>query len=72
GQIKPGQAFVFVKTADGGLRVEFEGKESVTVPNRWVAERFFEGYLRAEKPISDKLRRSVAEGLENLFSNVTK
>ncbi|KAJ3049606.1 hypothetical protein HK097_009425 [Rhizophlyctis rosea] len=66
GRVAPGQAFVFTKTQDGGLRVEFEGEEFVTVNNRWVAERFFEGYLTAEKPISEKLRRSIAEGLETL------
>ncbi|KAJ3037846.1 hypothetical protein HDV00_001261 [Rhizophlyctis rosea] len=55
GRVAPGQAFIFTKTADGALRVEFEGEESVLLRNQWVAERFFEGYLRAEKPISEKI-----------------
>ncbi|KAI9328301.1 chalcone-flavanone isomerase-domain-containing protein [Zopfochytrium polystomum] len=63
GPVDKGQSFIFTKRADGSLRFEMDGRELGVIQSKWLAERFFEGYLAHEKPISNKLRVSVAEGL---------
>ncbi|KAI8821020.1 chalcone isomerase [Fimicolochytrium jonesii] len=68
GKVAKGEVFVFVKTEGGELRMVHEGVEKTVVRNRWVAERFFEGYLLdGKKVISEKLRKSIAEGLEHII-----
>lgn len=64
GAVEKGQQLVFTKTADCALRLEFEGRELAVVKSRWLAESFFEGYISHERPICNKLRYRVAEGLQ--------
>ncbi|KAJ3417173.1 hypothetical protein HDV05_006379 [Chytridiales sp. JEL 0842] len=69
GQILTDQKLFFTKKSNGTFRVEFEGRELALINSRWIAERFFEGYLTHEKPITPKFRKSVAEGLDVLAHN---
>ncbi|KAJ1559806.1 hypothetical protein HK405_009283, partial [Cladochytrium tenue] len=66
GPISKGQQLVFTKLVDGGFRMEYEGRELGVVRSRWLAERFFEGYLSHEKPLSNRLRASVADNLRSI------
>ncbi|KAJ3153869.1 hypothetical protein HDU89_008734 [Geranomyces variabilis] len=68
GNVKKGEEFVLTKTAGGALRLQHKGVEIAYVRNRWVAERLMEGYLREKKAIAPKLRKSVAAGLQALFT----
>ncbi|KAG0205211.1 hypothetical protein BGX28_003148 [Mortierella sp. GBA30] len=67
GKINAGQALLFKKSPDGTMTVQLDGEDVGTVRNKWVIENFFLGYLNAEKPISEKARDSIAEGIQNLL-----
>ncbi|KAJ3333096.1 hypothetical protein HDU76_011464 [Blyttiomyces sp. JEL0837] len=69
GPIQKDNRFFFTKKADGSLRIAFEGRELAVIHSRWLSERFFEGYLSHEKPISSKLRSNVAAGLEKIVKS---
>ncbi|KAI8854556.1 chalcone isomerase [Chytridium lagenaria] len=63
GNVSTKQQVIFTKKADNSLRMQFDNVELCTIKSRWLAERLFEGYLSHEKPISNKMRASVAQGL---------
>jgi hypothetical protein len=74
---KKGSVFLFTKTVRGDFRIEFYddsadvgrtvGREMALIRSRWLAERFMEGYLQNDKPISPKLRNSVKVGIEKVL-----
>ncbi|TPX43619.1 hypothetical protein SeLEV6574_g04941 [Synchytrium endobioticum] len=68
GTVKAGQVFAFTRKVDGSLRMWFDGKELVTIPNRWLSDRFFEIYLLPEKTPSKSVRKSIAEGFQKVMS----
>ncbi|KAI9199726.1 chalcone-flavanone isomerase-domain-containing protein [Polychytrium aggregatum] len=68
GVVKAGQSFVFRKTTENTLEMEFEGELMVVMKSKWVAETFIAAYLRADPPISEKTRVSVADGLQKAQS----
>ncbi|KAJ2962147.1 hypothetical protein NQZ79_g2613 [Umbelopsis isabellina] len=45
-KVNKGDEFIFTRTANGGLKIEFRGKELGTVKNRWVADNFVVGYVK--------------------------
>lgn len=45
-KVNKGDEFIFTRTANGGLKIEFQGKELGTVKNRWVADNFVVGYVK--------------------------
>ncbi|KAL0075444.1 chalcone-flavanone isomerase-domain-containing protein [Phycomyces blakesleeanus] len=65
--IKKDTEFIFTKTANGELLVEFEGKLMGTVKNKWVATNFMMGYLNPTKPASELARQNIAEGFEKIL-----
>ncbi|KAJ3020774.1 hypothetical protein HKX48_000225 [Thoreauomyces humboldtii] len=67
GKVAKGEVLVLTKTEAGTLRLEYNGTELVEIHNRWLAERMLEGYLCGQKPISPKLRESVAVGLTEVL-----
>ncbi|ORY48096.1 hypothetical protein BCR33DRAFT_714530, partial [Rhizoclosmatium globosum] len=69
GNIPKNARMFFTKTAKGELRVEYEDRELAVIKSKWLSERFFEGYLAHEKPISEDFRKSVADGLNSLSSH---
>ncbi|TPX54951.1 chalcone isomerase [Powellomyces hirtus] len=71
GKVAKGEVFILTKTDDGVLRMEHEGVEKAYIKNRWIAERLMEGYLREQKSIAPKLRKSVGAGLEAVVRGFT-
>ncbi|KAI8610453.1 chalcone-flavanone isomerase-domain-containing protein [Chytriomyces sp. MP71] len=69
GAIDKEEEMWFTKTKNGELRVEFQGRELAIVKSQWLSERFFEGYLAHEKPISNKFRKNVAESLQQIVQS---
>ncbi|KAI9016243.1 chalcone-flavanone isomerase-domain-containing protein [Phycomyces nitens] len=65
--IKKDTEFIFTKTADGELVIEYEGKLMGTVKNKWVATNFMMGYLNPTKPASELARQNIAEGFEKIL-----
>ncbi|CAH1768006.1 618_t:CDS:2 [Entrophospora sp. SA101] len=65
--IRAGTALVLTRLKDGGLRMDYEGKEMGIVYNDWLSKNIFMGYLSAKHPISIKAKESIAEGFENLL-----
>ncbi|KAM3586820.1 Altered inheritance of mitochondria protein 18 mitochondrial [Umbelopsis sp. WA50703] len=45
-KVNKGDEFIFTRTATGGLKIEFRGKELGIVSNRWVADNFVVGYVK--------------------------
>ncbi|KAI8393685.1 chalcone-flavanone isomerase-domain-containing protein [Radiomyces spectabilis] len=66
-KVKSNTEFVFTKTREGGLKMEFEGKDLGTVNNKWVAINFFMGYLNPKAPASELARQDIAKGFEKLM-----
>ncbi|CAJ0845735.1 13821_t:CDS:2, partial [Entrophospora sp. SA101] len=52
--IRAGTALVLTRLKDGGLRMDYEGKEMGIVYNDWLSKNIFMGYLSAKHPISIK------------------
>ncbi|KAI9249180.1 chalcone-flavanone isomerase-domain-containing protein [Phascolomyces articulosus] len=69
GKVKKGAEFVFTKTSDGGLKMEYEGKDMGTVANKWLAINFMMGYLNPTTPASEHARQDIASGFEKLLCN---
>ncbi|KAJ3235783.1 hypothetical protein HDU78_005029 [Chytriomyces hyalinus] len=66
GVVAKDEEFWFTKTANGQLRVEYQGRELACVQSDWLARNFFEGYIRAEKQIAPKFRKNLASSFEQL------
>ncbi|KAI9322459.1 chalcone-flavanone isomerase-domain-containing protein [Dichotomocladium elegans] len=66
--IKRGTEFIFTKTKDGGLKMEFEGKDLGTVKNDWLAVNFVMGYLNPTAPASEDARQNIAQGFDTLLN----
>ncbi|KAJ8660300.1 hypothetical protein O0I10_003757 [Lichtheimia ornata] len=67
--VKKGTEFVFTKTRDGGLKMEYEGKDLGTVNNAWLAKNFVMGYLNPTTPASEVARQDIAKGFDTLLNN---
>ncbi|KAI8353722.1 chalcone isomerase [Mortierella sp. GBAus27b] len=67
GNISTNQALLFRKSPDGTLTVQLDGEELGTTRNTWVIENFFFGYLQGNRPISDKARDSISQGIQELL-----
>ncbi|ORY97930.1 chalcone-flavanone isomerase-domain-containing protein [Syncephalastrum racemosum] len=66
-KVKKDTEFVFTKTRDDTLKMEFEGKEMGTVKNKWLAKNFVMGYLNPVQPASELARQDIASGFEKLL-----
>lgn len=71
-KVKKDTEFVFTKTRDGMLKMEFEGKEMGTVKNKWLAKNFVMGYLNPAQPASELARQDIASGFEKLLHDEEK
>ncbi|KAI8144454.1 chalcone-flavanone isomerase-domain-containing protein [Fennellomyces sp. T-0311] len=69
GKVKKGAEFVFTKTHDGNLKMEYEGKSMGTVKDKWLAVNFMMGYLNPTAPASELARQDIAGGFEKLLCN---
>ncbi|KAI9352895.1 chalcone-flavanone isomerase-domain-containing protein [Obelidium mucronatum] len=67
GPIPKNARLYFTKTANNELRVQYNDRELALIKSEWLSQRFFEGYLAHEKPISDKFRKNVALAFEKLI-----
>ncbi|KAG0173484.1 hypothetical protein DFQ28_007117 [Apophysomyces sp. BC1034] len=66
--VKKDTEFVFTKTKEGGLKMEFEGKDLGTVNCKWLAINFVMGYLNPKAPASEYARQDIAKGFEKLMN----
>ncbi|KAF7730538.1 hypothetical protein EC973_001919 [Apophysomyces ossiformis] len=66
--VKKDTEFIFTKTKEGGLRMEFEGKDLGTVQCKWLAINFVMGYLNPKAPASELARQDIANGFEKLLN----
>ncbi|KAI8060045.1 chalcone-flavanone isomerase-domain-containing protein [Gongronella butleri] len=65
-KVKKDSEFVFTKTKEGSLRMEYEGKEIGVVNNKWVAINFIMTYLNPYAPASSLALESMANGFDKL------
>jgi hypothetical protein len=63
GSVPKGKSLVLVRSADGHLHIEYEGRVLGKVANKWMADNLIKAYFNTASPISPALRDSVAEGL---------
>ncbi|KAI9468113.1 MAG: chalcone-flavanone isomerase-domain-containing protein [Benjaminiella poitrasii] len=68
-RVKKETVFVFTKTAEGGLKMEYEGRDLGTVMNPWLAKNFIMTYLNPQAPSSPAALNDIAEGFERLMKN---
>ncbi|TXT12203.1 uncharacterized protein COLE_02613 [Cutaneotrichosporon oleaginosum] len=62
GSVPKGKSLVLVRSADGHLHVEYEGRVLGKVADKWMADNLIKAYFNTAAPISPPLRDSVAEG----------
>ncbi|KAF9964004.1 Altered inheritance of mitochondria protein 18 mitochondrial [Modicella reniformis] len=67
GKINTSQALLFRKSPNGTMTVQLDDEVLGTTRNTWVIETFFFGYLDGSKPISEKARDSIAEGVQKML-----
>ncbi|KAF9345552.1 Altered inheritance of mitochondria protein 18 mitochondrial [Mortierella sp. AD094] len=67
GKINANQALVFRKSPDGSMTILLDNEVLGTLRNKWVIENFFLGYLNGNKPISEKARDSISQGIQDLL-----
>ncbi|KAI8330929.1 chalcone-flavanone isomerase-domain-containing protein [Blakeslea trispora] len=65
--VKKNSEFIFTKTAEGGLRMTYEGKDWGTVENAWLAKNFVMGYLEPKAPSSEAALHDIADGFQTLL-----
>ncbi|RIA93233.1 chalcone-flavanone isomerase-domain-containing protein [Glomus cerebriforme] len=65
--VKAGTALILTKERNGTLNIEYEGKVMGTVNNMWLTKNIFMSYLAAKNPISEKAKKSIADGFEELL-----
>ncbi|ORX46977.1 chalcone isomerase [Hesseltinella vesiculosa] len=68
-KVKKDSEFIFTKTKDGKLRMEFEGKNIGTVNNEWVAINFLMTYLNPTSPASVPALESIANGFDRMMNS---
>ncbi|KAI7872599.1 chalcone-flavanone isomerase-domain-containing protein [Spinellus fusiger] len=66
--VKKDTEFIFTKTKQGHLKMEFEGKDMGTVKNTWIAIQFMMGYLDPVTPASELARTNIASGFEKALT----
>jgi len=45
-KVNKGDEFIFTRTAEGGLKIEFQGEDLGTVNNKWLSDNFVVGYVK--------------------------
>ncbi|CAB4401556.1 chalcone isomerase [Rhizophagus irregularis] len=65
--VKAGTALILKKEKNGTLIIEYEGKNMGIVNNIWLTKNIFMSYLAAKNPISEKAKRNIADGFDELL-----
>jgi len=65
--VKAGTALILKKEKNGTLIIEYEGKNMGIVNNIWLTKNIFMSYLAAKNPISQKAKRNIADGFDELL-----
>ncbi|WOO83426.1 Altered inheritance of mitochondria protein 18, mitochondrial [Vanrija pseudolonga] len=71
GSVPKGKQLLLVKSADGKLFAEYEGRVLGTVHNQWVADNMMLAYFANKDVISTALRDDSANGFEYWLQKMT-
>lgn len=63
-----GRSLLLTKTASSSLVVEYDGRTLGELRDPFVARELLLAYFADKSPISEKLKASVAEGLEKILT----
>jgi len=67
--VKKGESMVLLRTKEGHLAVEYEGKTLGILKNQWISRELLLSYFADKNPISERSKENIAQGFEQILKS---